>query len=66
MNQLCIFAPNNAVSRFLNPPKQIDYNGCIENITPYNYSFKRNSFEIDVDKPINKTQFSKEGIITRQ
>jgi hypothetical protein len=66
MNQLFVFAQNDAINRFAYPPRNIDYNDCIKSITNYNYSFKRNKETVDTVKTINKIQFNKKGIITKQ
>jgi hypothetical protein len=66
MNQLFVFAQNDAINRFVDSPRNIDFKDCVKSITIYNYSFKKNKETVDTIKTINKMQFNKKGIITQQ
>lgn len=66
MNQLFVFAQNDAINRFVDSPRNIGFKNCVKSITNYNYSFKRNKETVDTIKTINKIQFNKKGIITKQ
>ena len=66
MTQTLVFAQNNAVSRFVYPPRNIDFSGCTKSITTYNYSFKTNKETIDTTKTVDKILFNKKGTIKKQ
>jgi hypothetical protein len=66
MNQLFVFAQNNAIHNFTNPPKYIGYIDCVKNITIYNNFFHRHDETVDTVTSMNKIQFNKKGIISTQ
>lgn len=66
MTQLFIFAQNNAVSRFVYPPRNIEHSGQAKSITTYNYSFRIKKDVVDTTKTVDKILFNKRGIMLKQ
>ena len=66
MNQLFAFSQNDAVNRFVYPPRDIEHNDCVKSVTIFNYSFNKKNDVIDTIKTINKVQFIKKGSIEKQ
>jgi len=61
MTQQFIFSQNNAISRFINAPRNIEHSGLAKCITVHDYSFKINKEAVDTTKTVDKIFFNKRG-----
>ena len=66
MTQMFIFAQNNAISKFVSPPRNIEHIGQAKSITTYNYSFRIKKDAVDTTKTVNKIIFNKKGTLINQ
>jgi hypothetical protein len=61
MTQQFIFSQNNAISRFIITPRNIENSGRVKCITVRNYSYRINKEAIDTTKTVDKILFNKMG-----
>ncbi len=66
MTQQCIFSQNNAVSRFVTTPRNIEHSGRVKRIAVHNYSFRKNKEVVDTTKSVDEILFNKRGVMIKQ